>query len=409
MIDDHTKIPYTSSATDTWDVLEEADQDPEDPNNILDLYRNTSLPKQGGGNSFYNREHSWPKSYGFPNDNAQNYPYTDCHALFLCDSGYNSSRGNKPYRFCSVSCTEKRTEENGDAGGGIGVYPGNSSWTSGAHSEGGWETWTDRRGDVARALFYLDVRYEGGSHGVTGAGEPDLVLTDDVASIAASNTENNESRAFMGLLSVLLTWHQQDPVDAKERLRNDAVFRHQGNRNPFIDNPDWVGCLFGTQCGGGGTVVPVDNGRLWINEIHYDNTGADAGEFVEVAGRAGLVLDGWTLVGYNGRSGASYRIIALSGTIPNQSNGFGTRDFDFRGLQNGPSDGIALVSPSNDVVEFLSYEGSLTATNGPANGMMSVEIGVAETGSTPTGHSLQRQGSGQTATSFTWNTAAAAT
>ena len=100
VIDDHTRFPYTSSSTDTWDILEAADQDRSNANNILDLYRNTSISKQGGGNSFYNREHSWPKSYGFPNNNSTNYPYTDCHALFLSDSGYNSSRSNKPYRSC---------------------------------------------------------------------------------------------------------------------------------------------------------------------------------------------------------------------------------------------------------------------------------------------------------------------
>jgi hypothetical protein len=72
-----------------------------------------------------------------------------------------------------------------------------------------------------------------------------------------------------------------------------CLLEHQGNRNPFIDNPDWVGCLFGAQCASGCAVVRVDNSRLWINEIHYDNNGVDAGEFVEVAGRAGMVLDGW--------------------------------------------------------------------------------------------------------------------
>ncbi|MCH7727120.1 MAG: endonuclease, partial [Planctomycetes bacterium] len=158
-------------------------------------------PGHGGGNSFYNREHSWPKSYGFPNDNAKNYPYTDCHALFLCDSGYNSSRSNKPYRFCSVTCKEKPTVENGNAGGETGVYPGNSNWTSGAHTEGGWETWKDRRGDVARALFYLDVRYEGGKHGKTNAKEPDLILTDDVALGVSSTWARLGTRSADGSFS----------------------------------------------------------------------------------------------------------------------------------------------------------------------------------------------------------------
>ena len=108
------------------------------------------------------------------------------------------------------------------------MYPGNSSWTSGSFTAGTWETWIGRRGDVARALLYLDVRYEGDSHGVTGVQEPDLILTDDEGLIAGSNTGNNEATAYMGMLSVLMAWHLQDPVDDRERARNDAIFGFQG-------------------------------------------------------------------------------------------------------------------------------------------------------------------------------------
>ena len=249
VIDDHTRFPYTSSSTDTWDILEMADEDPTLSSNILDVYRNASYAKQGGGNSFYNREHSWPKSFGFPNDGSTNYPYTDCHALFLCDSGYNSSRSNKPFGTCSASCTEKATDVNAGQGGGTGTYPGNSNWTSGSLSSGTWEVWGSRRGDIARALFYLDLRYEGGTHGATGVSEPDLILTNDLSLVVASNTGSNESVAYMGSLSVLLQWHLDDPVDAVEEWRNDQVHDHQGNRNPFIDHPEWVACLFSGSCG----------------------------------------------------------------------------------------------------------------------------------------------------------------
>ena len=64
---------------------------------------------------------------------------TTREAVFLCDSGYNSSRGNKPYKSCE-SCSEKATEENNETGGESEGYPGNSNWTSGAHSSGAWET-----------------------------------------------------------------------------------------------------------------------------------------------------------------------------------------------------------------------------------------------------------------------------
>lgn len=244
VIDDHTRFPYTSSATDTWDILESADEDPQNVNNILDVYKNESIVKFGGGNDLYQREHTWPKSYGFRNDNSKNYPYTDCHHLFLCVGAYNGSRSNRPYRYCDATCTEKVTDFNNGQGGGSDIYPGNSNWTKGAYTAGTWETWIGRRGDVARALFYLDIRYEGGTHGITGALEPDLILTNNETLIANSNTGNNESIAYMGMKAVLLQWHLEDPVDNVERVRNDVVFYYQGNRNPFIDRPEWVNCIF---------------------------------------------------------------------------------------------------------------------------------------------------------------------
>ncbi len=76
VIDDHQRFPYTSSGTDTWDILELADQDPNDADHILDVYKNASYHKIGGGSGVYNREHTWPKSYGFPDDGSGNYPYT---------------------------------------------------------------------------------------------------------------------------------------------------------------------------------------------------------------------------------------------------------------------------------------------------------------------------------------------
>ncbi|GAB3532786.1 hypothetical protein GCM10027443_17100 [Pontibacter brevis] len=148
---------------------------------------------------------------------------------------------------------------------------------------------------------------------------------------------------------------------------------------------------------------------VFINEIHYDNSGTDEGEGVEVAGLAGTDLTGWQLVPYNGNNGAAYSTLTLSGTIPNQQSGFGTVFFPISGLQNGAPDGVALVDAAGNVVQFLSYEGAFAATNGPANGLTSTDIGVEEGSNTPVGFSLQLTGTGSDYASFTWAAEAVAT
>ncbi|MCH7994523.1 MAG: endonuclease [Planctomycetes bacterium] len=223
VIDDHTRFPYTSDSTDTWDILNEAQEDPASAANILDVYANRSLLKISGGVGQYNREHSWPKSYGFPNDTTSNYPYTDCHQLFLCDANYNSDRSNLPFRFCDAGCSERTTDANNGQGGGAGTYPGNSNWFSGSFVSGTWETWIGMRGDIARAQFYLDVRYEGGTHGVSGFAEPDLILTDNQALIAASQTGSNEPGGQINI------WHdarpfQKHPIWQSPRSKSSRQF-----------------------------------------------------------------------------------------------------------------------------------------------------------------------------------------
>src|SRR5436190_23895102 len=112
---------------------------------------------------------------------------------------------------------------------------------------------------------------------------------------------------------------------------------------------------------------------VFINEIHYDNASTDTGEFIEIAGPAGTNLAGYGLALYNGAvpgAGVLYpvnTVRALAGVIPDQQNGFGTLSFAYAvdGLQNGTADGVALVQGAT-VIQFLSYEGVVTASNGPA-------------------------------------------
>lgn len=148
---------------------------------------------------------------------------------------------------------------------------------------------------------------------------------------------------------------------------------------------------------------PAWGQNVFINEIHYDNRGADADERLEVAGPAGTDMNGWSLVLYNGKNGMPYRTLPLEGAIPDQQGGYGTVSFSTRRIENGAPDGIALVNPENEVVQFMSYEGGFTAASGPAEGLAATDIGVHESNSTEVGHSLQLKGSGNSLADFTWH------
>ncbi len=241
----HTMYPYSGAATSTWTVLEIAQAKPGDPTRIIDVYRNRAylagLERAGTGSGItYNREHSWPNSLGFPSMTGDlglpNAPYTDTHMLYLSDTQWNSDRGNKPYAYCPVaaSCGERITEVNGGVGGGSGVYPGNSNWVNGDS----FETWNHRKGETARTALYMAIRYEGGVDPLSGQLEPNLELTDNRGLIATNSNYN--TTAYMGLLTDLLAWHAADPPDAEEIARNGVIYGFQGNRNPFIDNPQWA-------------------------------------------------------------------------------------------------------------------------------------------------------------------------
>jgi|GEM_PF-5549939 len=151
------------------------------------------------------------------------------------------------------------------------------------------------------------------------------------------------------------------------------------------------------------TVIAAQNmslGQVFINEMHYDNTGGDVDERIEVAGLSGTDLTGYSIHFYDGFDGTVYAVLNLTGTLSTQcvasSQNVGTASFDVLPLtgfafQGGP-DGVALVNPSNVVLEFLSYEGTFTATNGPANGSLSVDIGASEPTSALVGSAVQRTG-----------------
>lgn len=241
----HTAYPYSGSSTSTWTILETAQAHPSNPAQVLDVYRNrlyaTGSDRAGTGSGLtYNREHTWPNSLGFPSTTGNlgrpNAPYTDTHMLYLSDTQWNADRGNKPYANCpaQANCGERATEANFGVGGGTGAYPGNSNWVN----ANAFETWNHRKGDTARAILYMAIRYEGGVDPVSGQNEPNLELTDNRSLIVG--TSNYNVPAYMGLLADLLAWHAGDPPDAAEIARNEVIYTFQGNRNPFIDHPEWA-------------------------------------------------------------------------------------------------------------------------------------------------------------------------
>lgn len=241
IIRDHNRRSYSQ---ESWGILEAADATPGQPGTILDIYRNQVLPfPQPGESRQYDREHVWPRSRGFPDGGTWSFhPVADLHNLYLCDPPYNSSRGNNYFAYCPAAdgCDERPTDFNNGTGGGTGVYPGNSNW----RSTSSWEVWMDRRGDAARAVMYMAVRYNGGNN-ADGSPEPDLRLTNNTSLIDSGAA----GIAYMGMLTDILAWHAEDPPDSKEIFRHEIVAEAQENRNPFIDFPEWGPCIFLGQCG----------------------------------------------------------------------------------------------------------------------------------------------------------------
>ncbi|MGB3366720.1 MAG: endonuclease [Acidaminobacteraceae bacterium] len=201
IIDDHNELSYAS----LWDALRHTDEDPNNSNNVIEIYTGRSISKyeNGGLVDEWNREHVWAKSHG--DFGTSNGAGTDLHHIRPADVSVNSDRGNLDF----------------DEGGNY-----NSEATQCRSDSDSWEPRDDVKGDVARMIFYMAVRYEGDS------GEVDLELLDNVSS---------GTSPYHGKLSVLLKWNAEDPVDDWERTRNDIIYNdYQFNRNPFIDHPEWI-------------------------------------------------------------------------------------------------------------------------------------------------------------------------
>ncbi|NND33142.1 MAG: hypothetical protein HKN76_11175, partial [Saprospiraceae bacterium] len=141
--------------------------------------------------------------------------------------------------------------------------------------------------------------------------------------------------------------------------------------------------------------------QMWINEFHYDNAGADVGEFIEVVVENGTDLTQVTVIRYDGNGSAESPVlnVDMDFTQGDTENGYTVYSVAV-GLEND-TEGIALTY-QGVVVEFISFEGSFMAVDGLAAGYQSTDVGVSEDGATSIGFSLQRTGTGTSGSDFTW-------
>ena len=211
IIDTHiTYIPYTSSSTDTWDILRISDLENPNSENVLLIYgfddNDGTYITDRTRNAFdtchsssclglWNREHVFAKSLANPSL-ITNEPGsgTDAHNLRAADSQKNTQRSNR--LFIDDSGEDSKIV-NGDY-----FFPG--------------DEW---KGDVARIIMYMYLRY------------PSQCQAIDSATGSVNYSPNGD------MPDVFLEWNEEDPVSALELTRNDVISSYQGNRNPFIDNP----------------------------------------------------------------------------------------------------------------------------------------------------------------------------
>ncbi len=201
VLNDIISIQKKLSYDAVWEALKDTDEDPNNPNNIILLYTGRSESKSGY--PLWNREHVWAKSHG--DFGTATGAGTDVHHLRPADVSVNSDRGHLDF----------------DEGG-----KKHSEATECFYDSDSWEPGDEVKGDVARMIFYMAVRYEGEN------GEPDLEISENV---------NNYPKPLFRKLSILKKWHEQDPVSNFEKTRNEKIYKKwQNNRNPFIDHPEWV-------------------------------------------------------------------------------------------------------------------------------------------------------------------------
>ena len=225
IIGTHTERTYTNLWTDFQTTDKRAD------GKVWDMYSNCTFTfgthqdsGSGGGAEcqYYNREHSFPKSW-FKDGTPM---YSDLFHLYPTDKFVNAERGNYPFG-----------ETNGSTTYSNGSKLGSCSFSG--YSGTVFEPANEYKGDFARTYFYMVTAYES------------VVNTWNTSNINASPHLDGTKYPALNTWSValLLKWTRQDPVSTKEINRNNAVYGIQGNRNPFIDYPTLAEHIWGDKKG----------------------------------------------------------------------------------------------------------------------------------------------------------------
>ena len=218
----HNLIKTTHTTQYSYDAvtaqMKYTDEDPANSNNVIEIYTGWSVNKDsyGSGVTDWNKEHTWSKSHGNFGDSPP--AGTDLHHLRPCDSTVNSRKSNKDFAAGGSAVIDNSPPE------------GYTGETGCFNTTNGWEPRDADKGDVARMIMYMAVRYEGDDSNFN----TNLELVDYIYSDAGSN------QPYYGKLATLLQWHVQDPPDAREMQRNNRIAERQGNRNPFIDFPGYA-------------------------------------------------------------------------------------------------------------------------------------------------------------------------
>ena len=300
-----TTLTYTKHTTDlgynwTFDGIDVVNGE------VLDMYSNcawTPTTDQCGNISgvcgCYNREHLVPQSL-FENKAPQ---VSDRHHLFLTDGKVNGMRSSYPFGetntttgFSSISNGEKA----------LGKLGASSSGYTGTV----YEPADEAKGDIARAVMYMAIRYATADvckkYGGTANSYPVTTWSNSMFSGNLSKNYGLSDNA----VAVFLKWHRADPPSAKEIARNNGVEAKQGNRNPFIDLPDLVEYLWGNQAGqtvdlnslniatGGGSVPSTY--EVTLNRNGATQTITCSGTYtLPTASAEANACDGWAFAGWS--------------------------------------------------------------------------------------------------------------